>query len=260
MARIINQNNEVVGVKTNKDNNKKKEKTAISRTSIIVGSVLFVALLTVIIVLIVVFTKKSAEKEEHIPTQLEQYVEDYKKNCKGKEKIRILKELYVQDVAKCKGECYVLVYDTTWMENYESTSQVYEAYTSLDAVLTGGIDHKGNQKASFLDAVLNCGQDISVFIIDYSTIKVDEQSADAQGENAPHFNCYDPNGGDGERCNIIGSPEFYHVNFKDKDGEFQTVERLYAAKTTDGKEELVQKLFNKITGEINRLNGLASKN
>lgn len=255
MARVINQNNEVIATKSTKET-KTKSKATISKTSLIVGIVLFLAALAVAIILIVVFTKKKNEENTHVPTQLEQAITDYQKRTNTDYKIKLLTGLQYQEVEQFKGECYVIVYDTTWMENASketkagSKASEYDNLAKLDSYLVGDSTTK-----SFLKAIENCNADIRLFVIDYSTIKVDEGSQDSTGENAPHFTT-----AAGERRDIKISPEIYHVNFEkviDKETgetEHKNVERLYSE--TEGK---MYKLWNVISSETNALNQLSKK-
>lgn len=175
MARIINQNNEVIAKKD--ANNKVIEKKPISKTSLIVGIVLFAVALVISIVLIVYFTGNKKKDNEDVPTLLEQYVSNYQNKVKKDYQITILTS-FTSQITEYTDECYVLIYDTNWMEDNQVDSNAYKYYLNIDEWFVGsGTTVSGSKKSSVFDALLNSGSGIRFFIVDYSSIKPDESKS-----------------------------------------------------------------------------------
>ena len=123
MARIINQNKDVIVIST-----KDEKKATVSPVSLIVGIVLSMAALAVIIVVILFLTKKDKADKNDNTTPLIQYIENYKAQTKTNNKIKYLKGFDVKyEIEKYKGECYILVYESTWMKG-DADSPTYKAY------------------------------------------------------------------------------------------------------------------------------------
>ena len=174
MARIINQNNEVIATR---EGNEKK--ATVSPVSLIVGIALSVAALAVIIVIILFLTKKENTDKEDNTTPLVQYIENYQGQTKTDNRIKLLKGFDAKyELEKFSGECYILVYNTSWMKDKESAS--YKAYEIMDSYLTGSKRSDGRELNSdpLLKAIENCGQDIYFFAIDYESVKKRDDESD----------------------------------------------------------------------------------
>ena len=174
MARIINQNNEVIA---KNDGNVKK--ATVSPVSLIVGIALSIAALVVIIVVILFLTKKDNNESEDNTTPLIQYIDDYKGRTKSENRIKLLKGFDVKyELEKFSGECYILVYNTSWMNDKDSSS--YKAYELMDSYLTGSkrSDGKASLDDPLLPAIENCGQDIYFFAIDFESVKKRDDETD----------------------------------------------------------------------------------
>lgn len=167
MARIINQNNEVIATK-NKDS-----KVTVSKTSFIVGLALLIAAVAVIVVVILFLTQKTKQNEETKTTPLTEYIDNYKNKTKGNYRIKMIEGLGTADIENWAGECYILIYDTTWKTKEDHKSDLYKSYTNLDAFLTGSKKENGQNITyePLLDVLQQCGKDIMFFVVDFNTIK-----------------------------------------------------------------------------------------
>ena len=183
MARIINQNNEVIATK---NNNKGEKKATVSKTSFIVGLALSIALIAIIVVVILFVTTKDKEEDKKTKTPLLQYVENYNNNVKSNPKIKVLEKLNATNIDLEKfDECYILIYDVDWMTKNEVDSELYKSYDRLDSYLTGKntIDGKTVTGDPLLKAIENCGQDIKFFVIDLNSIA----KSDSDLEKNPEY-------------------------------------------------------------------------
>ena len=181
MARIINQNNEVIATK-----NSNGKKASVSKTSFIVGLALAIAAIAIIIVVILFVTAKEKPEENKKKTPLLQYIENYSNNNKNNPKIQVLSNIgsITSRIGDFDGECYILVYDVDWMTKNEIDSDLYKAYDTIDSYLTGKPKSDGTTIAfdSMLDAIQNCGQDIKFFVIDMNSIAKSDSDAEKNPE------------------------------------------------------------------------------
>lgn len=249
MARIINQNNEVIATKN-------ENKASVSKSSLFVGIVLAGVAIAILIILIVFLTKKDNNQNKEKTTPLIQYIDNYKGSSGGGNKIQLLKGGDVKYVLEnFKGECYILVYDTTWMTQYDSKSDAYKSYEIVDSYLTGSKRSDGKELKSdpLLKAVENCGKDVRFFVIDYNSVK--KSDSDLQ-KDPTYFTM-----SNGTVFSNIKSPMFFHykndetyssMNDKDKglllaDG---SVDKNGKANYTPAKWGSI------IVGQVNYLNSL----
>ena len=201
MARIINENNEVIAKR--EDKSKKIKKKPISKTTLIIGIVLFVIGIIIAIVLIVYFTNDKKQDDDKLPTSLEQYVSTYNQGEVRDLQITIVKS-FMDPISNYKGECYVLIYDTTWNTKYSSGSQEYEYYSNIDGWLVGeGKTKTGQSKSSALDAFIGAGIDAHFFIVDYSAVEVDINKGQKPSELV--F-------GNGFKMSLVAAPILMHVS------------------------------------------------
>ncbi len=187
MARIINQNNEVIATKNNNNNGGKK--ATVSKTSFIVGLALAIALLAIIIVVILFVTKKDKNKDDKTKTPLLQYIDNYVNTNPNNPKIKVLSTTYVSfELGEhyFGGESYILIYDTEWMTKNEMDSEIYKSFARLDAYLTGKPYEVDGETRTFdeplLKALENCGQDIKFYVVDLNSIAKKEEEAQKNPE------------------------------------------------------------------------------
>jgi hypothetical protein len=171
LARIINQNNEVIAKKSGNE-----KKATVSITSLIVGISLSIAAIAVIIVVILFLTKKNKDDKKNDTTPLIQYIQNYKGRTKSENKIVYLTDgigNVKYELENFTGECYILIYDKTWMTSNEKDSNIYTAYEKIDSALTGSKTSAGKEmtKEPMLRAIENCGRDIKFFVVDFKAIE-----------------------------------------------------------------------------------------
>ena len=183
MARIINQNNEVIATKNNNNGGKK---ATVSKTSFIVGLALAIALIAIIVVVILFVTTKEKAEDKKTKTPLLQYIENYTNETKINPKIKLLEGATVipYEMERVTGECYILIYDVDWMTENESDSELYKSYDRLDSYLTGKntIDGKTVTGDPLLKAIENCGQDIKFYVVDYKSMGKTEKDLEKNPE------------------------------------------------------------------------------
>ncbi|MBP5444810.1 MAG: hypothetical protein J6Y28_01430 [Acholeplasmatales bacterium] len=184
MARIINQNNEVIATK-NKDN-----KVTVSKTSFIVGLALLIAATAVIVVIILFLTQKTKNEEKSKTTPLLEYIDNYSHKTKSNYRIKLLSGLDVNEIENWAGECYILIYDTSWKTEMDSKTDEYKSYTNLDAFLTGSKKENGDDISftPMLDVLQQCGKDIMFYVVDFQSIK---KSDDDLAKNPEYFKMHD---------------------------------------------------------------------
>lgn len=206
MARIVNQNNEVIGTKKTSGNNKNGNKTTVSKTSFIVGVALALAALAIIIVVILFVTKKNNENKESKSTPLLEYIDNYKGRVKTNQKIQVLSGLEVAyELEKFSGECYILIYDTNWTTSNDMESDVFKSYDRLDSYLTGRPridDGKTPTGDSMLKAIEDCGKDIKFFVVDMASIKKQDSELETNPEYFKMKN--------GTSFQSLQAPMFFH--------------------------------------------------
>ncbi len=197
MARIINQNNEVIATKD-------ENKASVSKSSLFVGIVLAGVAIAILIILIVFLTKKDNNQDKEKTTPLIQYIDNYKGSSGGGNKIQLLKGGDVRYVLEAyKGECYILVYDTSWMTSYDSKSATYKAYETIDSYLTGSKRSSGSAPVDpMLKSIENCGKDVRFFVVDYNSVKKSDQDL----QKDPNYFTMS----NGTAFNNIKSPMFFH--------------------------------------------------
>ena len=198
MARIINQNNEVIATK-----NKDEKKVVVSKTSFIVGLSLIIAAVAVIIVMILFLTKKNNENEKKATTPLLEYVENYENKTTGNYRIKVMDGLKVSNgIPEWDGECYILIYDTSWNTDPDYKSDLYKSYANLDAFLTGSKKADGSDISyePFLDVLQNCGKDIMFFIVDFNSVKKSDDD-----QNKEYFKLHD-----GTSMSNLDAPMLFH--------------------------------------------------
>ena len=252
MARIINQNKEVIAIK---DDNEKK--AAVSPVSLIVGVALSIAALAVIIVVILFLTKKDNDNKDDNTTPLIQYIDNYKGKSKSNNRIKLLSGFDVKyELEKFSGECYILVYNTSWMKDTESAT--YKAYEKMDSYLTGSktSDGKGLNSDPLLPAIENCGQDISFFVIDYDSVKKRDDEQDRV-----YFTL---NKGTDKEVKVadIKAPMFFHFKSEETYTSMYD-EKIYLADGSvgnDGKPKYPASYWGSIIiSQVNYVNGLTNK-
>jgi hypothetical protein len=198
LARIINQNKEVIATKN-------KEKATVSKTSLIVGVALSIAAIVVLVVIILFLTKKNNENNESNTTPLLQYIENYEGKNKNENKIKLISGFDVKyEMEKFSGECYILVYDTSWMKENDKDSAIYKAYEVMDSYLTGSKRSDGKEMKSdpLLKAIENCGKDVRFFVVDFNSVK---KSDDDAQKNPVYFTM-----SNGTAFSNIQAPMFFH--------------------------------------------------
>ena len=247
MARIINQNNEVIATKNNNGN----KKATVSKTSFIVGLALAIAAIAIIVVVILFVTSKSKEDDKKTKTPLLQYVENYTNNNKLNPKIKVLTGLSISTTGfeqEKFDECYILVYDVDWMTKNEIDSDLYKSYDKLDSYLTGKptIDGTTIKGDPLLEAIQNCGKDIKFYILDINSIsKSDSESPEYfklrdkisfQSLKSPMLFHYI----DSESYSGMDDPDLQIANGQTKSGEWGSIikhEVNYLNKLTSNQEE-----------------------
>lgn len=180
MARIINQNNEVIATKNN--NSKGVKKATVSKTSFIVGLALAIAAIAIIIVVILFATRKDKDNDKKTKTPLLQYIDNYSNTSPINPKIKVLSSTYISfELGENYngGESYILIYDVDWMTKNEIDSDVYKSFARLDAYLTGKPYEVDGETRTFdeplLKALENCGQDIKFYVVDLNSIAKKEE-------------------------------------------------------------------------------------
>lgn len=251
MARIINQNKEVIAIKDD------EKKAAVSPVSLIVGIALSIAALAVIIVVILFLTKKDKESSENNTTPLIQYIDNYKNQSKSNNKFKVLKGFDVKyELEKFRGECYILVYNSSWMK--DTGTDTYKAYEKMDSALTGSktSDGKTSTTDPLLPAIENCGQDISFFVIDYESVKKRDDEQDRV------YFTLNKDTDKAVKVAEIKAPMFFHFKSEETYTSMYD-EKLYLADGStgsDGKPKYrPSDWVNIIRGEVNYVNGLTSK-
>ena len=249
MARVINQNKEVIATK-NKDG-----KQAVSKTSLIVGIALSIAAIVIIVVIILFLTRKENNEDNSKTTPLLQYIDNYKGSNKNEDKIQLISGFDVKDkMEKFTGECYILIYDTSWMKNNDSKSKSYEAYETVDAYLTGCARSNGKEspKDPLLKAIENCGKDIKFFVIDFESVKKSDD--DLQKDNL-YFEMKN-----GVQFRDIKAPSLYHY---DETKTYKSLSELLIADGSvddNGKPKYTAAYWGSlIIAEVNYLNSLDTK-
>ena len=206
MARIINQNNEVIATKNSNNNNKGGNKATVSKTSFIVGIALALAALAIIIVVILFVTKVNKEDNKKSTSPLIEYIDNYKGSVKNNPKIRLLSKGDISfEMGKFAGECYILIYDVDWMTKNEVDSATYKQYDKLDSLLTGKptiTDGKAPTGDAMLDAIEDCGQDIKFFVIDINSVQKKDEEAQ---QNPVYFTTHN-----GIAMKDLKSPMLFH--------------------------------------------------
>lgn len=241
MARIINQNNEVIATKD-------ENKASVSKSSLFVGIVLAGVAIAILVILIVFLTKKEKANNNSNTTPLLQYIDNYKGSSNGGNKIQLLQEGDVKYVLEnYKGECYILIYDVTWMTQYDTKSDAYKSFSILDSYLTGSkrIDGKEETKDPMLKAIENCGKDVRFFVVDYNSVKKRDEDLK---KNPVYFTM-----SNGVEFSNIKAPMFFHYKNDETYSSMTDTEKgLYIA---DGNTKPTE-WGSKIKKEINYLNGL----
>ena len=249
MARIVNQNNEVIGTKKTSGNNKNGNKTTVSKTSFIVGIALALAALAIIIVLILFVTQKNKEDKKKNTSPLLEYIDNYNGRVKSNAKIKLLSKGDIEfEMKNFAGECYILIYDVDWMANNEVDSDIYKSYDKLDSLLTGrptitdGVAPSGD---SFLSAIEDCGQDIKFFVIDINSVQKKDQEAQ---QNPVYFTTHN-----GIAMKDLKSPMLFHYIDSEEYGSMNDKDLLIADGNTKSKEwtPIVNKAVNYLNSLTN---------
>lgn len=246
MARIINQNKEVIATKN-------KEKATVSKTSLIVGVALSIAAIVVLVVIILFLTKKNNENNESNTTPLLQYIENYEGKNKNENKIKLISGFDVKyEMEKFSGECYILVYDTSWMKNNDTSSQTYKSYEIVDSYLTGSKRSDGksmNNGDPLLKAIENCGKDVKFFVIDYESVK--KKDEDLQ-KDPVYFTMKN-----GATFSNIKAPSLYHYKENEKYDSLDDLLLADGSTNSDGTAKYSPALWGSIIiSEVNYLNKL----
>ena len=253
MARIINQNNEVIAKK-----NSNEKKATVSKTSLIVGIALSVAAIAVIVVIILFLTKKDKDNKKNDTTPLIQYIQNYKGKTKSENKIVYLTDgigNVKYELENFTGECYILIYDKTWMTSYEKDSPTYKAYEIVDSYLTGSkrSDDKELRSDPLLKAIENCGQDIKFFVVDFKSI---EKSDDDKAKDPVYFTM------GGVQFGNLLAPSLFHY----KSGEKYETMNDKGLLLADGSVDENKKPYypasywgSIIIGQVNYLNSIDTK-
>lgn len=251
MARVVNQNNEVIATKkiNNGGGRNGNNKANVSKTSFIVGLALAIAALAVIIVVILYVTRKDKSNDDKNSTPLLEYLDNYNGRVKTNPKIKLLSGLEVSyELEKFTGECYILVYDVEWTKNNEMDSEIFKSYDRLDSYLTGRPridDGKKPTGDSMLQAIENCGQDIKFFIVDMKSI----QKQDKELETNPlYFTSHN-----GVGFQSLKSPMFFHYKDSEKYDDMNDKDLLIADGNTRSSE-----WGRIIVNEVNYLNKLTT--
>ena len=248
MARVINQNNEVIATK-NSNNNKGDKKATVSKTSFIVGIALALAALAIIIVLILFVTQKNKEDKKKNTSPLLEYIDNYNGRVKSNAKIKLLSKGDIEfEMKNFAGECYILIYDVDWMANNEVDSDIYKSYDKLDSLLTGrptitdGVAPSGD---SFLSAIEDCGQDIKFFVIDINSVQKKDQEAQ---QNPVYFTTHN-----GIAMKDLKSPMLFHYIDSEEYGSMNDKDLLIADGNTKSKEwtPIVNKAVNYLNSLTN---------
>ncbi|MCR5308318.1 MAG: hypothetical protein K6E24_04930 [bacterium] len=244
MARIINQNNEVIATK----NNDGAKKATVSKTLFIVGLALAIALIAVIIVVILFVTTKEKNEKEKTKTPLLQYIDNYNGTVKNNPKIKLLSGNDISyTIERFSGECYILVYDVDWMTKNEVDSDLYKAYDRLDSYLTGKSKIDGTQTVGepLLKSLENCGQDIKFFVVDINSVAKKEE--DAQ-KNPEYFKSHN-----GVSFQNLKAPMFFHYVDSEKYDDMNDEDLLIGdGNTKAGQWKAI------INYEVNYLNSLTN--
>ena len=244
MARIINQNNQVIATKDEKG----VKKATVSKTTFIVSTALAIAAIAIIIVVILFVTKKDKEDKTKTKTPLLQYIDNYNGNAKVNPKIRLLEKGDISfEISNFTGECYILIYDVDWMENNESDSGLYDSYDRLDSYLTGkprinGEEFKGE---ALLSAIENCGQDIKFFVVDLNSVKKTDSELE---KNPEYFKSHN-----GVSFQSLQSPMLFHYKDSEYYSSMSDTDLLIADGNT--KSGAWKSIINR---EVNYLNNLTN--
>lgn len=253
MARIINQNNEVIAKK-----NSNEKKATVSKTSLIVGIALSIAAIAVIIVIILFLTKKDKNDKKNDTTPLIQYIQNYKGKTKSENKIVYLTDgigNVKYELENFTGECYILIYDKTWMTSVEKDSASYKAYEIVDSYLTGSKRSDGKEVKSdpMLKAIENCGQDIKFFVVDFKSI---EKSENDKTKDPVYFTMGGIQFGD------IQAPMFFHYKSSETYTSMNDSKLLLAdgSVDSDNKPKYPAAYWGSIIiGQVNYLNSIDTK-
>lgn len=247
MARVVNQNNEVIATK---NNNKGEKKATISKTSFIVGLALAISALAIIIVLILFVTRTNKEKDKKSTSPLLEYIDNYKGSVKSNPKIQLLSKGDVSyELSKFSGECYILIYDVDWMTKNEVDSDAYKSYDRLDSYLTGKpriSDGKTMSGDPLLKAIEDCGQDIKFFVVDMNSIQKKEEEAQQHPE---YFKLHN-----GVSMQNLKSPMLFHYVESEEYDDMNDKDLLIADGNTRPTE-----WGSIIVHEVNYLNSITNK-
>ena len=249
MARVINQNNEVIARK-----NSNEKKATVSKTSLIVGIALSLAAIAILVVVILFLTKKNDEKKDNNTTPLLQYIDNYKGSSKEGNKIQFLSTGDVSyELSNYKGECYILIYDTSWMKENDKDSAVYKSYEIVDSYLTGSKRSDGKELKSdpLLKAIENCGKDVRFFVVDFNSIK--KRDEDLQ-KNPVYFTM-----SNGTAFSNLKAPMFFHYKNDETYTSMNDKKLLLADGSVDknGKANYSPAYWGSIIiGQVNYLNSL----
>jgi len=251
LARIINQNKDVIVISKEDEN-----KATVSKTSLFVGIALALVAVAVLIILIVLLTKKDSNNNNTVKTPLLQYVDNYKGSSKGGNKIQLLQGGDVKYILEdYKGECYILIYDVEWMSKYDKKSNAYKSFEIVDSYLTGSkrSDGKDPIKDPLLPAIENCGKDVRFFVVDFNSIEKREQ--DLQ-KDPVYFTM-----SNGTAFSNLKAPMFFHYdNSKTYDSMYDKDNGLFLADGSvdkDGKANYTPAYWGSIIiGQVNYINKL----
>ena len=249
MARIINQNKDVIVIST-----KDEKKATVSKTSLIVGIALSIAAVAVLVVVILFLTKKPKEDPNNNTTPLIQYIENYKGSSKDGNKIQLLTGGDISyTLSNFKGECYILIYDVTWMSQNEPESATYKSYEIMDSYLSGSKRSDGKELKSdpLLKAIENCGKDVRFFLVDFNSIK---KSDDDLQKNPVYFTM-----SNGTAFSNLKAPMFFHYKNDEKYDSMNDQGLLLADGSVDsqGKSKYTPAYWGSIIiGQVNYLNSL----
>lgn len=251
MARIVNQNNEVIAKKNTNKENAKGSKTTVSKTSFIVGLALAISALVIIIVIILFVTRKNKENEEKTSTPLLEYIDNYKGRVKNNQKIQLLSGLEVAyELEKFTGECYILIYDITWTTSNDLDSDIFKSYDRLDSYLTGRPridDGKTPTGDAMLKAIEDCGQDIKFFVVDMNSIKKEGQELET---NPEYFKMHN-----GISMQNLTSPMLFHYKDSETYDNMEDSDLLIADSNVRSSQ-----WGSIIISEVNYLNKLTNNN
>ena len=250
MARVINQNKEVI---KRSDSDKK---ATVSMTSLVVGIALSIVAVAIIVVIILFLTSKPKDNKDDNTTPLIQYIENYNGKTKTENKIKLLKGFDAKyELEKFTGECYILVYDTSWMSS-DKNSNTYKAYEIVDSYLTGSKRSDGKELKSdpLLTAIDDCGQDVKFFVVDFESVK--KKDEDLQ-KDPIYFTMKN-----GTQIGNINAPMFFHYKETEEYDNMYDKDLLLAdgSVDSDGKAKYRASDWGAIIiNQVNYINGLTSK-